>query len=1215
MAIATEQILVEVITDTSTLDAAIDQLVKLGAIDQQIAGGFKTTTAEINRQGTALKGVGSAAAANSKSLDAVANSAKNASSSFASAFKSGVISSLMEAGVTLEDFEQQLGELGDGNIALARLGKSLLEIIDRVKQTGAELEALEASGQQGTESFAKLEQQLNEDVLSLQKMTREITVLKKATNVTPATASINQLTKSLKEATTKVSETTAALDKLKKEGSEGTETFAKMQAQLKADEEELVKINAALSVLSDQEGATIPPIVPEGTKEKVQSIKSELKNLRAEIAQAIATNQNFGESFEALVARAGELDDAISDAGAAIKRTGSDTSTFDGLIAGAQGVAAGFSVAQGAAALFGDESEATQKVLLKVNAAMAVLQGLQQIAALREKESAISLLLSNAQRKINNAQIAISSALESKNIIVRGAATVAQRLLNAAMAANPIGIVVVALAGLIALLATYGRSAAQAARETSNLNVALGAGQDAAQRRAEAAQAAGESIVQNLQTEGALQSRITAKEIENDKQQAAIEKENLESLRKDKEENTKADLEQRQALDAKISELEDSQSNRGNAIRNKEAALKKSLSKEALQDRVSNVEAELALAKEGSRRQLELQKQLIAARAEQDAAGEGLVEGQRKAIEAKAQQETLEAQKSFNRAQIEQQIKLTETRIDIAQKGSDEELQLQKRLLASKASLDTIDAKSAEEKILIAEKLNADLLKLDQQFENTRTKAQVDALNARLENVRAGSQEELRLKQEILAKEAAIELNNAELTADQRRAITEKLFQDQLKLSKEDIANRTQEEIQARIAANDIILQTRKGTEEELRRVQIDNINANAQLEIFAAEGNATKIIAIKEKQAADILQIQREAAVAAAQLQFDNKVQDDAPERRRLQSVLELNRSTFAAKKDAVRQINELDQEENNNAMHLLRVKLANNQISEGEYNLEYKKLLDKRKELDENNAKDTLAIDAEKNKARVQMALEALQGLSNVFSTIADIQAEKDSDRIEGMKKVLQDEIDSGSITEKQAKARASRIEIEEKKARQKQAERNKSLAVFNALIATAQAVAQALPNIPLSIIVGAIGLAQAALIASRPIPKFRSGKKHLYEGLGEVGESGTEIVERNGTMYVVDKPTITWLGSKDKVYTPFETQQILKNKPEYKVNKTAMAPTNGVDSLMDLTKELQALHKTMKNKNGVTVNIDKEGITEFFEKTMSEIHYMNNRYRFKR
>ena len=86
-------------------------------------------------------------------------------------------------------------------------------------------------------------------------------------------------------------------------------------------------------------------------------------------------------------------------------------------------------------------------------------------------------------------------------------------------------------------------------------------------------------------------------------------------------------------------------------------------------------------------------------------------------------------------------------------------------------------------------------------------------------------------------------------------------------------------------------------------------------------------------------------------------------------------------------------------------------------------------------------------------------------------------------------------------------------------KQANRDKALALFQAIVSTSRAVAEALPNIPLSILVGAAGAIQIAAIASQPVPKFEKGgevggKRHSEGGTIVEAEKGEYIVNRKQT-----------------------------------------------------------------------------------------------------
>ncbi|MBA7664610.1 hypothetical protein ES703_72671 [subsurface metagenome] len=83
---------------------------------------------------------------------------------------------------------------------------------------------------------------------------------------------------------------------------------------------------------------------------------------------------------------------------------------------------------------------------------------------------------------------------------------------------------------------------------------------------------------------------------------------------------------------------------------------------------------------------------------------------------------------------------------------------------------------------------------------------------------------------------------------------------------------------------------------------------------------------------------------------------------------------------------------------------------------------------------------------------------------------------------------------------------FEKKRKKAMRTQAVRTKVVGIMEAIIHTASAVIEALPNIPLSIAVGIMGAAQTALIAAQPLPSFQRGGR--IEEAGIVGERGPEI-----------------------------------------------------------------------------------------------------------
>ena len=115
----------------------------------------------------------------------------------------------------------------------------------------------------------------------------------------------------------------------------------------------------------------------------VKSLKSQLKEATIEV-QTMA--DKFGAtSKEAIAAakRAAELKDKIGDAKALIDAFNPDAK-FKAFSSALQGVAGGFAAVQGAMGLLGSDSQDVEKMLLKVNSAMAISQGLNALGEARD---------------------------------------------------------------------------------------------------------------------------------------------------------------------------------------------------------------------------------------------------------------------------------------------------------------------------------------------------------------------------------------------------------------------------------------------------------------------------------------------------------------------------------------------------------------------------------------------------------------------------------------------------------------------------------------------------------------------------------------------------------------------------------------------------------------------------------------------------------------
>ena len=194
----------------------------------------------------------------------------------------------------------------------------------------------------------------------------------------------------------------------------------------------------------------------------VKSLKAQLKEAQADVAKMA---DKFGEtSVQAIEAakRAAELKDRIGDAKALTEAFNPDKK-FQAFSSALSGVAGGFSAVTGAMGLLGAETGEVEKMMLKVQSAMALSQGL---SAVTESIDAFKNL----------------GAFVKSFTIVQRISTAAQWLWNAAMNANPIGAIIIAvtalIAGITALVSWFKKSSEAAKEQAASAKAAAKAADD-----------------------------------------------------------------------------------------------------------------------------------------------------------------------------------------------------------------------------------------------------------------------------------------------------------------------------------------------------------------------------------------------------------------------------------------------------------------------------------------------------------------------------------------------------------------------------------------------------------------------------------------------------------------------------------------------------------------------------------------------------------------
>lgn len=486
-------------------------------------------------------------------------------------------------------------------------------------------------------------------------------------------------------------------------------------------------------------------------KDTTISLKKELRTLNEELARMKLAGQENTEEYQRIIEKAGELKDTLSDVAAEVKRVGSDTSTIEGLAGVFEGVAGTAAAAEGATALFGVENEDLIKSIQRLQALQAIMLGIQSVANTLQKESAAVLLITNAQRKLGILYTQLQAAAESKSIIIRKAAAVAQWALNAAMTANPVGLLVAAVALLAGGFLLLTRRSEKAAEMQVKLNEVQKNYLDLLERRGDKLAEEGENRIKQIERELSLAKARGASELEiisieqrlaeaRDQNAAkqkgywAEELKNIDSLQKsyDSYLDYIGRLKSAQALGIKTNVITNFKTSSTESKKVKEiditaatgfaenlkARLDKAikiqeqfenagteLSEKALEKKRLNTEREwksrialnelaLAKSKEDSLEELRAQEKLLATKRDNELRNVNLTDAEKLNIEAQYQKAVLKLNEDYNekiaKSQANSRISLINSQLSFVKAGSDEELKLKQQLVDEQANLELI---------------------------------------------------------------------------------------------------------------------------------------------------------------------------------------------------------------------------------------------------------------------------------------------------------------------------------------------------------------------------------------------------------------------------------------------------------------------------------------------------------------------------------------------
>lgn len=158
-----------------------------------------------------------------------------------------------------------------------------------------------------------------------------------------------------------------------------------------------------------------------------------------------------------------------------------------------------------------------------------------------------------------------------------------------------------------------------------------------------------------------------------------------------------------------------------------------------------------------------------------------------------------------------------------------------------------------------------------------------------------------------------------------------------------------------------------------------------------------------------------------------------------------------------------------------------------------------EKNKQLDQDYTQNKI----EEYRKMALFVVTQLTTLNTIVSNLENRELAKDRKLNAEKKKNLKDQLDHKLISREKYDKKVQALDDEQAKKeseiRKKQAQREKALAIFTAIINTAAGIAKASPVVPLMVLAAVVGALQIAAIASTPLPEaaegnwFRKGPKH--------------------------------------------------------------------------------------------------------------------------
>lgn len=916
------------------------------------------------------------------------------------------------------------------------------------------------------------------------------------------------------------SELVAALKKLDDEqekliggGKRLSDEFKKNAAEQARLKKEISNVN---NELKKYETTTVE------TTKKTEPLTRTLRGLKNELNLLEEQGKADTEQFRKLTLEAARLEDQIGDTRTRIGNLASDTLKFDAGLQAVQGLAAGFEVAQGAAALFGAESEDLEKAILKVQGAMAIANGVQQISELLLEESKLKTqALTTAQRVYAAVVGTTSGALKG---------------LRVALAATGVGALIVG----IGLLITYFDDLMDAIKGTSDtsrsLGNALNESKTAIAGAVEETQKVGNAF--ELARQGVIskeEALLTYNETLGDSfgRTTDLNKAEENFVKKSAAYVKAAQIRATaQALTAEAATLAaeaatisgEEATNFGEKIATFSADLISGFNQLIGADFTAGLyKAERINIQQNAQLRVKAEKQAQADRLFEVANGfikeAELLENQ-VGIASEAEQKVNEARDAKRKEGADKAAEAAKKAEEDAKKARERLAQIENEAFVTQLT----------EQQKIRAETNEKILELEKTFTEARFKA--------------GTVEALRAEKE---KNDAID----QLIADRDKRIKE--------LDKKALEESVAKQIEATKAAANAT------TEEQILALQTQR-----DIELANAEKLGKDKVEITTRYNTQIADLNKQLAQSEYNTRVDN-----------LKALELIEGSTLERR------------------LELINIE-AERRKKEAKDTIKDKKELDAKLKLIE--AETQAAIREEQKKTRAEQIAqveEVAQATAGAFSAYVNLVNQISEQRINAINqsselelKAINDSQNSEITKERQRETLKLKTERAIAKEKTKQATLDKQLALFNAIISTAAAIAKVSSNPVLVALAAATGALQIATIASQPIPKYARG------GLigGRLHSGGGTLIEAERDEYIINRAQsmkhrreLDAINTSSEAFRRLIDERYVRPAINYYLGKKERGLTlNASLNSKSMERELKGMRRDLKRQNTV-ININ--------------------------